>query len=254
MRRIWAVALLLGSLLCLSAPADAVEVGIRGEYWFPKISGNGQTTTSGVPNTPYDLQSTLGLQDKNFPFGEAFLRLGRFTIRAGYTQVRYDGQSTLTQDFVFNGQTYTANIPITSQLELKMVDAQLQFDLLRPDAGVSGFNLGLILGGKYVDESLQVSSSQLPAVNESYKLPIPVVGVAAGVGLFKDLIRVDARGVGLAYSGNHGYDVDAYLSVIPFPFVRLQGGYRYLDVKVDESELILTVKLKGPYAGLQISF
>jgi hypothetical protein len=254
MRRLLSAAIVLGAFLSLSAPAFALEAGLRGEYWFPKISGNAQTTTSGLPNTPFDLKSTLGVQDENTVFGEAYLRVGRFTFRGGYTPLKYDGQSTLTATLVFNGQTFAVNDTVVSQVELKMIDGQVQFDLLRPDAGVVGFNLGLILQGKYVDGSIEVGSSTVPATRQDFTLAAPMVGVAAGVGFLKDFVRVDARAAGIAYSGSHCYEADGYLSVIPFPFVRLQGGYRYIDLKVDESDVQAALKLQGPYVGLQLSF
>jgi hypothetical protein len=58
----------------------------------------------------------------------------------------------------------------------------------------------------------------------------------------------------MAYSGSHLYEGDAFLSVIPFPFLRLQGGYRFIDLKAEENELTATLKIKGPYAGIQVAF
>jgi hypothetical protein len=58
----------------------------------------------------------------------------------------------------------------------------------------------------------------------------------------------------MAYSGSHLYEVDAYASFAPFPFVRLQGGLKYIDLKVDESDVTANLTLSGPYAGLQLSF
>jgi hypothetical protein len=250
-----ATVLWLGSLTLCSATAFALEAGVRGEYWFPSISGNAQTTTSGLPDTPFDLKDTLGIQDENTFFGEAFLGVSRFTLRVGYTPLKFDGSSTLTQDFVFNGQTFTVNDTITSRLELDMIEGQVQFDILRPSIGVAALNLGLILQGVYVDGSIQVQSGTTGAsTKDDFQLGAPLIGVAAGVGFLKDMIRVDARATGMAYSGSHLYEVDAYASFAPFPFVRLQGGYKYIDLKVDESDVTAALTLSGPYAGLQVSF
>jgi hypothetical protein len=255
MRRVLAAALWLGSLTICSTTALALEVGVRGEYWFPTISGSAQTTTSGLPDTPFDIKDTLGVQDEDFPFWEAFLGVSRFTFRVGYMQPQYDGSSTLTQTFVFKGQTFAVNEKISTRLEMDILDGQLQFDLLRPSVGVAGFNLGLILQGKYVDGSIQVQSATTGiTTREDFQLAAPLVGVAAGVGFLKDMIRADVRATGIAYSGSHAYEVDAYASFAPFPFVRLQGGYRYFDLKVDESDVQASLKLSGPYAGLQLSY
>ena len=66
--------------------------------------------------------------------------------------------------------------------------------------------------------------------------------------------RVDVRATGMAYSGNHLYEADAFASLVPFPFLRIQGGYRYIDLKADEDDLLADVELSGPYAGVQLSF
>jgi len=58
----------------------------------------------------------------------------------------------------------------------------------------------------------------------------------------------------MAYSGNHIYEADAFASLVPFPFFRIQAGYRYLELKADEDDLLADVDLKGPYVGAQLSF
>ena len=194
MRRTAAVAILLCSLALFPAAALAFEAGVRAEYWFPKLSGNGSTTTNGLPDTPFDLQDTLGVKDENFPFGEAFLGVSRFTFRVGYTQPKYDGDATLTQTFVFNGQTFSVGENIVTRLELSIVDGQIQFDLLRPDIGVAGVNLGLILAGKFVDGSIEVQSASTGITTKrDFRAGAPLVGVAAGVGAVKNIVRADVR-------------------------------------------------------------
>jgi len=255
MRRMLAAALLLGSLATGPATALAIEAGVRAEYWFPTLSGNAQTTTNGLPDTPFDLQGTLGVQDEDFPFGEAFLGVSRFTFRVGYMQPKYEGSSTLTQDFVFNGETFTVSDTIVTRMDVKMFDGQVQFDLLRPSVGVAGFTLGLILQGKLVDGSIAVQSAGTGiTTTQDFRVGTPMIGAAAGIGFLKNMIRADARATGMAYSGSHAYEVDAYASFAPFPFVRLQGGYRYFDLEVDESDVLANLTLSGPYIGIQLSY
>lgn len=255
MRRTLAAALLLGSLATFPATSFALEAGVRGVYWFPKLTGNAKTTTNGLPDTPFDLKDTLGVRDESFPFGEAFVGASRFTFRAGYMQPQYDGRSTLTQTFVFNGQTFAVNETIVSRMDLAIVDGQVQFDVLRSDAGGAGITLGLIVGGKFADGSLDVRSETTGiSAREDFRVAIPVVGAAAGIGLLRNRVRAELRVTGMAYSGNRAIEVDAHASLAPFPFVRLQGGYRHFDLEVDESDVYATIKLSGPYAGIQVSF
>jgi outer membrane protein len=231
--------------------ASGFEVGARGAYWFPELSGDART--SGTGDTRFDFEDDLGVGDENIPFGEAFLRFGKTTIRVGYTQFSFDGNKELTRTIVFNGTPFLVSDNVISGLDLKMLDGEVQYDFLRPDVGVAGFNLGLLLKVKYVDGEVELRNSTT-TVTKDFKAPVPMVGAAAGVGFLKDMVRVDARASGIAYSGNHLYEVDAYASFAPLPFVRIQGGYRYIDLEIDESDVLASFKLSGPYLGAQLSF
>ncbi len=255
MRRILqAVAVTAGVLLMAGSAfaSSGFEVGARGAYWFPKLTGSAQTNATG--DTRFDFKDTLGVEDKNIPFGEAYLRFGSTTIRVGYTQFKFDGDKQLTQTVIFNGTTYSAADNVISKLDMKMLDGEVQYDFLRPDVGLAGFNLGLILKVKYVDGEVELRSVSEGATRKDFKAPIPMIGAAAGVGFLKDMVRVDARAAGIAYSGNHLYDADAYASFAPLPFLRIQGGYRYIDLKIDKDDTLASFKLKGPYLGAQLSF
>jgi len=232
--------------------APGFEVGARGTYWFPKLSGSARTNAAG--DTRFDFKDTLGVKDENIPSGEAYLRLGNTTLRVGYARFEFEGDKELSQAVVFNGITYPATVNVISNLDMKMVDGEVQFDFLRPDVGIAGFNLGLLLKVKYVDGKVELRSASQGATSKDFKAPIPMVGAAAGFGFLKDMVRVDARAAGIAYSGNHLYDADAYASFAPLPFVRIQGGYRYIDLKIDEDGVLASFKLRGPYVGAQLSF
>lgn len=250
--------ILLPALLLFSLPSPAQALpgfgaGVRGTYWFPDLSAAAQTTTAGIPETKFDLKDDLGVGDEDFPSGEAFLRFGRIHLRAGYTQIGYDGTNTLTKQIEFNGQIFPVSETVISSLDVMMVDGEVQVDILRPDLVAASFYLGLIGKVKYIDADLELSSTLLTE-KESFQLPIPMVGLAAGAGFLNDLLRFDARVTGMAYSGNHLYEADAFASIVPFPFFRIQGGYRHIDLKADEDDLLAEFELSGPYVGAQLSF
>ncbi len=243
-------------LLSLSSTAQAlpgVGAGVRGTYWFPDLSATAQSTFGGVPETEFNLKDDLGMDDENFLSGEAFLRFGRVHFRVGYTKISYDGSETLTRDIEFNGQIFPVNDNVISSLDVKMLDAEVQVDILRPDFVAASFYLGLIGKVKFIDLDMELTSTTLTE-KEDFQGAVPMVGLAAGAGFLNDLLRVDARVTGMAYSGNHLYEADAFVSLVPFPFLRIQGGYRYLDLKADEDDLRADVELKGPYVGAQLSF
>ena len=229
MRRI----LILAAVMSLMAavPANALvdgEVGARAMFWFPDLSGDVQTEVSGVQGTKFDIKDDLNVGDENFPSGEAFVRFGRLHFRVGYTPVKFDGNKQLTRQIVFNNQTFNVNDNVVSQLDLKMIDGEVQFDLLRPDIAVVGFNLGLILKVKYVDGTVELRSTTATETRD-FKAPIPMVGVAAGVGIIKDMLRADARVTGISYSGNHLFEGDVSH---PFPRSRSSRSREGIDSSI----------------------
>lgn len=257
MRRILLAVTVAAAILASAGRAFAApgfEAGVRGAYWFPELTGSAQTTTNGVLDTRFDVKDTLGMKDENVPFGEAFLRFGGATLRIGYTDLAFDGNRTLADTITFNGRTFTASDNVVSKLDMKMLDGELQIDLLRPDVALANFNIGLLVKVKYVDGEMELRSTLQPATTKDFKAPIPMIGVAAGVGALKDMVRVDARVSGIAYSGNHLFDADVFASLAPLPFVRIQGGYRHIDLEIDEDDALASFKLSGPYVGAQLSF
>src|SRR5512134_1509402 len=250
--------LVLTAVLSLMAvaPAHALpgfEAGARGMYWFPDLSGTVRTTDPVIGGTEFSVTDDLGVGDENFPSGEIFLRTGRVTFRVGYTPVEFDGNRQLSREIRFGDQIFSVNDNVVSHLDLKMIDGEVQIDLLRPDVVAASFNLGLIVKVKYVDGNVELRNSTNTEARD-FQAPIPMVGVTAGVGFLKNMLRADARVTGIAYSGNHLFEGDAYASFAPLPFLRIQGGYRIIDLEIDEDDILANIKLKGPYLGAQLSF
>ena len=245
--------LLLAGLVPGAAQA-ADRVGARVYYWFPDLSGTIAVSEAGIPGTSLDVVGTLGVKDEDFVSGEAFFRLWRFVFRLGYTPVSYDGDAVLSQDIVFNGQTFSVSERVVSKLDMDMVDGEVEFELLRPDFVAFNLNLGVLAKVKYLDGFAELSSATAGTERHDFSLPFPMVGAAAGVGVLKNFVRADVRLAGLGYSGESMLEAEGYVSVIPFPFLRIQGGYRYLSVDVEEDEGVADLEIKGPYLGLQLAF
>jgi outer membrane protein len=245
-------------LLVLAAPAAALpvfEAGARGMYWFPDLSGNVQTFESGLAGTRLGVKDDLGIEDGDFPSGEAFVRIGRLHFRVGYTPVDFDGRQDLTRQIVFGDRTFDVDDTIVSSLDMKMIDGEIQVDLIRPDLVVASFNLGLIVKVRYIDGEVEIRSDTTGLRSlKDFKAPIPMVGAAAGAGVLRNVLRADVRVTGMAFLDNRLVEADGFVSFVPTPFLRIQGGYRYIDLKIDEKAVVADLSLKGPYIGVQLSF
>jgi hypothetical protein len=238
-------------LLSVAAPAFALlpSAGVRGIYWFPKLEGSIQVPKD--TGTPLDLRDTLDVGNKNIPGGEAYLKLGNVTFRAGYAAVKFTGNAVVTTPITFQGLDNVTG-PVATTLDYKSADGEIQWDFLNPDVGVAEIGLGLIAKVKYIDAKTTLITGSVSESKE-LKAPIPMVGAAVKAGILKNFVSAQLRGTGIAYSGSHAYEADGFLAVVPFPFLKLQGGYKYLDVKIDRSEGRGELKLKGPYVGLELA-
>ena len=58
----------------------------------------------------------------------------------------------------------------------------------------------------------------------------------------------------LSYDGNSLTDIDAQVEYSPIPLVGIYAGYRYLDMDIDEDDLLLDAEFSGPHAGALIRF
>jgi hypothetical protein len=46
----------------------------------------------------------------------------------------------------------------------------------------------------------------------------------------------------------------ADLSVTPFPFVDIHGGYKYIGLQVDTSDYYMSTQFSGPFVALTVGF
>ena len=223
-----------------------IEVGARGYYWFAGVDGSAKTD---LDPTKLDLKSDLGFKDKDFGLGEAFIRFGRSHIIVAYSTIDFHGAAT--KSVSFGGTTFNVNSEGT--LDYDQIDGIFQFDFIKFNPVIASYRLGVILQVKYLDGFVEVKEATVTK-KESFQLPIPMVGLAGSVTLFNDMVVIEGRISGLAYSGNRAIDGQILAGFKPFPFLEAFGGYKYFDVKVDESSLAVDYTLDGPIVGVQLSF
>jgi len=242
-------------LFFIALPASAVEIGARALYWFPSLKGDMKVNANGVTGTQFSLKDDLGMDNKNIPSVEAYVGGGRHHASLMYSQVDFSGSNVLTRNIVFNGQTYAAGSNVDSDLKLKMLDLEYQYDLVNLENILAGFSVGVIGKVKYLDGEARLFSSAAGEKKETFGIPIPMVGVGVHAGLLANVLEARAKFTGIGYSGNVFYDALAEISWTPFSFLDIHGGYRYMKLKVDDvSDVFADVELSGPYVGLSIGF
>ncbi|MDD5722533.1 MAG: hypothetical protein PHY29_02200 [Syntrophales bacterium] len=252
---VYALAVFIGFLI-FSASAQALEFGARAYWWLPELSGDFRVDKNGVVGANIDVNNDLGIGDENYPSVEAFAGIGSHHVSLMYTKADYSGEKNLDRTINFMGRTYTSSTLVQSDLEFTMIDLEYQYDVMDLENILAGFSLGIIGKVKYVEGEARLRASSLGYdEKESFKAPIPMVGLALHVGILADILEARVRGAGIMYPDNTFYEGLVEVSYTPFPFLDIQGGYRIMKLDVDDiSDVYADIEFKGPYAGLTISF
>ena len=248
----------LGTLILLTifcAPsAFALGFGARADYWIPSFSGNLRIDDNGVTGTDINLKDDLGISNDNIPGAEAYFELGNHEISLAYSWVNLSGAKNIDKEIKFNGNTYNVSDYVESELKTSMIDLEYQYKLLNFKNILAGLSLGIIGKVKYFDGDVRIHSS-VSDTQKDIHVPIPMIGVGAKIGLLANILEARAKVTGMGYSGSFLYDAMADLSVTPFPFLNIHGGYRAMSVKIDNvSDVYAKMDFTGPYVGLLISF
>ncbi len=237
----------------MAVPGQAFEFGVRGHYWFPELSGNLRVDESGIPGDTLDLESDLGLDDESYPVIEGFVGLGNHHLSLSYYKVDYSGTETLTETITFAGETFAIDEQVSSSLEYSVFDFMYQYDLLDLENILAGFSLGAVGRVKLFDGKVEIKSSALTE-RESFTAPIPMLGLNLHLGILADLLEARVLATGMGYGGGTIFDGQAEISLTPFPFLDIHGGYRIFSIDVDADDVEFDYDTSGPYVAVTLSF
>lgn len=210
-----------------------VEVGARGTYWAPTITGEVGDET-GMVDVQDDLNLDDGL-DKGLPGAEVFAWLGDHQLSVAGYRADYEGDDGVS-------------------LEYTQYEATYQWNLVDLENWIAGTSFGPVLHAKYFD-----GEAGDDAAKEEFKMTVPMVGLGAHVGILADFLEARARGLWMGYKGNSAIDAWGEVVMSPFPFTDLAVGYRYLklDVAADDmigssGEMVFDTIQQGPYVSLTV--
>jgi hypothetical protein len=236
-----------------SDPATGEEYHVEAalEFWSPGPNLTVASESLGLSGTRIDAVADLGLTKK-------MLREMRFVLRPAkkhkfklnYLPMTYNAEAIVRRDFIFNGQRFGVNLPVTTDFQWTTWLIGYEYDFLYKENWFVGFTLN----SKFTNTQVNLKSP----LAEEFALaqaPIPTIGGVARVYVVPNVaITADINGINIPDSVSteyraHYFDFDLYGTVNFNRYVGAQVGYRNIDIgykfKLDEG----TFKMKGLYFG-----
>jgi outer membrane protein len=203
-----------------------------------------------------NVKDDLGFGEETKFLGRAKIEilLGLPSLYLMVTPMKFDGAESINEQFIFNNETFQANIPFTSSLQFDQYDVALYYGLPFLKMATAGvFNIDLGIGAKIIDSKAVIDQPDTGVSgSKSLTIGVPTVYVGVQANPVK-LLGFEAEGRAGIYNSNHYYDLIGRLKIRPVGPLFIAGGYRYEEVKLDASGVKGKVTFKGPFveAGLE---
>jgi outer membrane protein len=218
-------------------------------YWDQTVSGD-------VANKSADLEDDLNLDAG----GQSVVYLAFEhpipvvpNVKIKQTSMDSDGTGTVSQNFVIDGSTVTANENVTTVLDLSHTDFTLYWSLPLP---IVTFDFGLT--ARQFDGEITVNGDNTNAVAD-FDFVVPMGYLKAGIDIPMTGVSIGADLNTISYGDTSITDFDAnityVLPLIPLLDVGISAGYRSFDLDLDEEDfgdLSTKVNVAGPYLGLSL--
>lgn len=165
------------------------------------------------------------------------------------------GATTLTSEFEFNGQTYTANTNLNADLDLSHTDYTLYYEIF--DNDLLSIDLGVT--GKRFDGFAQVRAEDGSVNSLDLSGWVPTAYGHVRVGIPATAVTLYAKGNFLAIDDSSLRDVEAGIEYRVIENlavdVNVQLAYRDATLELEDVDSLYSdLSFKGPYLGVEIHF
>lgn len=242
--------LLLLSLGIVSQTASADFIGIKvgGGIWDYEVSGKIRYLTA----ADVDLKNDLKLQDEKDSY--SFIIIEHPVplipnVKVSKSGLATAGSGTLTANFTYGGETYSASESITTELVLDHQDVTLYYELLD---NVVTLDVGLT--AKMVDGKITITRSGVPTTTP-IEGTIPMLYGAVGISFPATGIYVGVEGSALKIGDSEISDYTAKISYETSYLLGIEGGVRTMTVKLDDFDNSSSnMEFSGPFVNLFLHF
>jgi hypothetical protein len=210
-----------------SAAQDLPRFELKASAWRSSVQGQFQ---SGL--LPIDLRSDLALANEWQFFGTAVVRVsGHHRIVIEGSPLQFTGRNELVRSIEYSGRVYSVRETVESEAQLTYLFVAHEWDFLLRRRG----HLGLRTGIAYLDASgTLVSASTGISAARSYRVPLPLIGPAGRVFVYRRVVDVDGDFQGMSFGGYGRYVQGGGGVGVSFRGVGARVGYRIIDADVHE--------------------
>jgi hypothetical protein len=224
--------------------------------WNPEPNIVIASESLGIPGTDISVKADLGIEKKSTYEFRLVLRPGKkHKFRFNYIPLKYDADTTLTGEIIFNGIKFPVNTQVGTLLEWKTYRIGYEWDFLYQPR----WYLGVILEAKFTDINFELNSP----IGTEYaraRAPIPAIGVTGRAWVTKN---VSVTGEFTAFKlpdeidadyGGHYYEWDIYGMFNFTKNLGAQVGWRSHDLAYVAKNDRGDAKLEGFYFGGVVRF
>lgn len=251
----WIAGIVLILALMATGQAWATQIGARGIYWIPEISGTLRLDTSFARGTEMDVTNDLDYGNDGIMGVEAFLDFGKHRLSVTYSFVEYSSDVRLKRDTIYGGVLFARGRQVNSRFDVRMFDLEYAYTFMQREKlwFLPGASMRIIGDLKILDAEHHLKTST-GMVQGSYRPAMPLVGMGARVNLLADLLALDMRGVAMTYNSNWMIDSQAELLLTPVSLITISAGYRFMKLDADYEDTYPSLDLGGLYFSAGVSF
>jgi hypothetical protein len=231
-----------------------VEFGVN--WWTPSPNIVIASESLGIPGTDIDIQANLGVEKQSTYEMYLVLRPGKkHKFRFNYIPQKYESDTVLTGEIIFNGIRFPVNTQVGTLLEWKTYRIGYEYDFLSKPRWFAGF----ILEAKFTDINFELDSIFGKEFVEA-RAPIPAIGFI-GRGWVTKNVAVTGEFTFLklpedidADYGGHYYEWDVYGMFNFTKNLGAQVGWRAHDLAYIAKDARGDASMKGFYFGGVVRF
>jgi len=246
-----------GNFAASNSPVgEPYNVEFAVNWWSPTPNIMIASESLGIPGTDIDVQANLGVEQQSTYEFRLVLRPGKkHKFRFNYIPQKYEADTTLTGEIIFNGIKFPVSTQVGTLLEWKTYRVGYEYDFLSKPRWFVGF----ILEAKFTDINFELNSI-IGTEFVRARAPIPAIG-AIGRGWVTKNVSITGEftafklpdSIDVEYGG-HYYEWDIYGMVNFTKNLGAQVGWRSHDFAYTAKNDRGSAKFDGIYFGGVVRF